>query len=116
MSSVNTIFLLPCLAVVLSPKEKGELKACETQAKRTRTGTNQRAAVLLKHDEWTEGTRVALFYWLPRVWLLFRFEETSVRVTYRPHNVSIVEKLCRWIFPMKIKSYTGSDGTKVFVE
>ena len=97
--------MLPCVAVVFSPKEKGEQKACETQTKRTRTGTNQREAVLLKRDEETEGTPVALFYWLPRVWLLFRFEETSVRVTYRPHNVlSIVEKLCRWIFSMKIKS------------
>ena len=30
-------------------------------------GTNQREAVLLKRDEETEGTPVALFYCLPRV-------------------------------------------------
>ena len=74
------------------------------QTKRTHTGTNQRAAVSLKHDKWTKGMQVALFYWLPNVRFLFCFEE-SVRVTYRPHVVlCIVEKLCRWIFPMKIKS------------
>ena len=40
----DKFFLLPHVVVFFSPKEKGELKACETQTKRTRTGTNQPAA------------------------------------------------------------------------
>ena len=68
MSSIRQYFFATlCSSRFLSKGKKGEQKACETQTKRTRMGTNQREAVLLKRDEETEGTPVALFYCLPRV-------------------------------------------------
>ena len=45
------------------------------------------------HDSWNhDGT--------------FSFKETGVKVTLRLYYVlTIIEKLCRWILPMKIESY-----------
>ena len=60
----DNIFLLPCVAVVFSPKEKGELKACETQKKRTRTGTNQPVAQ-------TRGGHVSCSLLLAASWVTF---------------------------------------------
>ena len=33
------------------------------------------------------------------------FEETSVKVTFKTLQFTVIEKLCRWIFPKKIESY-----------
>ena len=67
MSSVRQYFFATLCSSRFLSKGKKRTKTCETQTKRTRMGTNQREAVLLKRDEETEGTPVALFYWLPRV-------------------------------------------------
>ena len=83
----------PAIALVAqSAKIQGDLNArwTQLQAVNSRTDTN---------NEFNQNlggrTNHCISSFLT---LLFRFEEISVRVTYRSHNVlSIVEKLCGWI-------------------